>query len=167
MSCAVARCRRPEGSAWREQLRASASAAAAAVALACAVSGCATSAPRSTITVTAIRSPPCQENGAGCQVLQVFEGAASWYGREQHGHLTASGERFDMHAFTAAHRSLRMGTWVRVTNLRNGRQVVVRINDRGPYSHGRVLDLSYAAANVLGMLNAGVVHVRAEVLARP
>lgn len=92
------------------------------------------------------------------------EGKASWYGREAHGGPTASGERFDMHALTAAHRTLRMNTRVRVTNLRNGRTVVVRINDRGPYSKGRVIDLSYEAARRLNMLNAGVVPVRVEVL---
>jgi rare lipoprotein A len=94
----------------------------------------------------------------------VFEGRASWYGKEQHGHLTASGERFDMYALTAAHRSLRMNTRVRVINLRNGRHVVVRINDRGPFGKGRIIDLSYAAAKVLGMLDAGVVPVRIEVV---
>ncbi len=97
-------------------------------------------------------------------MVAVFEGKASWYGREQHGHLTANGERFDMYALTAAHRTLHMGTRVRVINLRNGRAAVVRINDRGPYSRGRIIDLSYAAAKLLDMLNAGVVPVRLEVL---
>lgn len=164
MSCAVARSRQRGGNVQCEHPRRSCARGPLAVAL-LAVAGCATSARRSTITVTAIGSGSCQENGTGCAVLRVFEGAASWYGREQHGHLTASGERFDMNALTAAHPTLRMGTRLRVTNLRNGRQVVVRINDRGPYSRGRVLDLSYAAARVLGMINAGVVSVRAEVLA--
>src|SRR5262249_21908666 len=72
------------------------------------------------------------------------EGRASWYGREQHGHLTANGERFNMYALTAAHRTLHMQTRVEVTNLKNGRSVVVRINDRGPYSKNRIIDLSYA-----------------------
>ena len=93
-----------------------------------------------------------------------MEGKASWYGREQHGHLTANGERFDMYALTAAHRTLHMQTRVRVINLRNGRATIVRINDRGPYSHGRIIDVSYAAAKELDMLNAGVVPVRLEVL---
>ena len=97
-------------------------------------------------------------------VVAVYEGKASWYGREQHGHLTANGERFDMYAHTAAHRTLHMGTHVRVINLRNGRATVVRINDRGPYSRGRIIDVSYAAAKDLGMLDAGVVPVRIEVL---
>ena len=76
---------------------------------------------------------PSRPNG---DVVATYEGKASWYGREQHGQLTANGERFDMHALTAAHRTLHMNTRVRVINLRNGRNVVVRINDRGPYSHG-------------------------------
>lgn len=95
---------------------------------------------------------------------RVQEGKASWYGREQHGGPTASGERYDMHAMTAAHRTLRMGTRVRVTNLRNGRQVVLRINDRGPYGRGRIVDVSLAAAQKLDMVDAGVVPCRVEVL---
>jgi rare lipoprotein A len=94
----------------------------------------------------------------------VEEGMASWYGREQHGHLTANGERFDMNALTAAHKKLKMQTRVRVTNRTNGRSVVVRINDRGPYARGRIIDLSYAAAKALDMLERGVVPVRVEVL---
>lgn len=122
------------------------------------VGGCATT--RRPSTVREVPSRPTAHPGA------VFEGKASWYGREQHGHLTANGERFNMYALTAAHRTLRMNTRVRVTNLRNGRSVVVRINDRGPYSRGRILDVSYAAAIKLGMVNAGVVPVRIEVLGR-
>ena len=94
----------------------------------------------------------------------VQEGIASWYGGKHHGGPTASGERFNKHAMTAAHRSLRMNTRVRVTNKRNGRTVEVRINDRGPYSRGRIIDLSEAAAKKLGMIEAGVVPVRVEVL---
>jgi rare lipoprotein A len=109
-----------------------------------------------------IREVPSTGPRAG--VVAVFEGKGSWYGREQQGHLTANGERFDMYALTAAHRTLHMGTRVRVINLRNGRATVVRINDRGPYSHGRIIDVSYAAAKQLGMLDAGVVPVRVEVL---
>ena len=78
--------------------------------------------------------------------------------------MTASGERFDRHALTAAHRSLRFGTRVRVTNQRNGRSVIVRINDRGPYSHSRIIDLSEAAARELHMIDAGVVPVTLQVL---
>ena len=93
-------------------------------------------------------------------------GRASWYGGRFHGRRTASGERFDQHALTAAHRRLPFGTRVRVKNLRNGRTVVVRINDRGPYGAGRVIDLSRAAAAALGMIEAGVVPVAVEVLPR-
>jgi len=91
-------------------------------------------------------------------------GMASWYGRDFQGRPTASGEIFDMYGYTAAHRSLPFGTRVRVTNEANGRSVVVRINDRGPWVEGRILDLSYAAAKQLGMLEAGVIRVRLEVL---
>ncbi len=91
-------------------------------------------------------------------------GYASWYGEKFHGHPTASGEIFDMYAYTAAHRSLPFGTRVRVTSEENGRSVVVRINDRGPWVEGRIIDLSYAAAKQLGMLEAGVVRVRLEIL---
>jgi rare lipoprotein A len=95
----------------------------------------------------------------------VQRGLATWYGSEQHGGSTASGERFDKRKLTAAHRTLRFGTRVRVTNQRNGRSVVVRINDRGPYGNGsRIIDLSEAAARVLGMIEAGVVPVRVEVV---
>ena len=91
-------------------------------------------------------------------------GYASWYGEGFNGRSTASGEIFDMYGYTAAHRSLPFGTRVRVTNESNGRSVVVRINDRGPWVEGRILDLSYAAASELGMLDAGVIRVRLEVL---
>ncbi len=97
---------------------------------------------------------------------QAEEGMASWYGKEEQGGPTASGERFDMHAFTAAHRKLPLGTQVRVTNLANGRQVAVRINDRGPYGKGRIIDLSYAAASALDFIDRGFTRVKIEVLAR-
>ena len=87
-------------------------------------------------------------------------GVASYYGRRFHGRLTANGERFDMNAMTAAHRSLPFGTRVRVTNPRNGRSVVVRINDRGPFVRGRTIDLSRAAATRIGMISSG--HARVE-----
>jgi rare lipoprotein A len=94
------------------------------------------------------------------------EGIASYYGKGFHGRRTASGQRFDQYAMTAAHRTLRFGTRVRVTNLRNGRDVVVTVNDRGPFVHGRIIDLSRAAASRLGMLRSGVARVRVEVVAR-
>jgi rare lipoprotein A len=92
-----------------------------------------------------------------------YEGYASWYGEAQ---VTASGERFNKHALTAAHRTLPLGTRVRVTNKRNGRSVIVRINDRGPYGHGRIIDLSEAAARQLDMIAAGVAPVELEVLGK-
>jgi len=92
------------------------------------------------------------------------KGIASWYGPGFHGNRSASGERFNQNALTAAHRSLPFGTNVRVTNLNNGRSVIVRINDRGPYIRGRVIDLSAAAARVLGLIRTGVAPVRIEVL---
>jgi rare lipoprotein A len=128
----------------------------ALVALALAA-GCAKTVPE-TSTVRDVST------GAHGDVVSTQEGYASWYGREQHGHLTANGERFDMYALTAAHRKLRMHTRVRVINLRNGRNVVVRINDRGPYSGRRIIDVSFAAAKQLQMIEAGVVPVRLEVL---
>lgn len=91
-------------------------------------------------------------------------GVASWYGHWHHGRPTASGARFDMNKLTAAHRSLPLGTAVRVTNLSNGRAVDVTINDRGPYVDGRVIDLSRRAARDLAMLEAGLASVRIEVL---
>jgi len=91
-------------------------------------------------------------------------GIASYYGEPHHGERTASGERYDMHALTAAHPTLPFGSRVRVTNLDNGRSVVVRINDRGPYVKGRLIDLSYAAARELQFIKRGTARVRLEVL---
>jgi len=96
----------------------------------------------------------------------VQRGMATFYGREAHGGPTASGERFDRNQLTAAHRTLPLGTRVRVTNTQNGRTVEVRINDRGPYGRGRIIDLSEAAARRLDMIDAGVVPVTVEVLRR-
>ena len=133
-----------------------------------ALTACAHTAPESRATERGERSE--RQRGSAEPVARphgaVQEGQCSWYGREQHGHLTANGEHFDMYAFTAAHRTLPMQTRVRVTNLKNGRSVVVRINDRGPYSRRRIIDVSFAAAKSLGMLDAGVVPARVEVLGR-
>lgn len=98
--------------------------------------------------------------------LQI-NGIASWYGPGFHGNRSASGERFNQNALTAAHRSLPFGTNVRVTNLNNGRSVVVRINDRGPFTRGRVIDLSAGAARMLGIIQTGVAPVKLEVLENP
>lgn len=92
------------------------------------------------------------------------EGMASWYGTQFHGKTTANGERFNMNAMTAAHKILPFNTTVRVTDVRTGRKVVVRINDRGPFASGRVIDLSRRAAEVLGVKNKGVSRVRVEAI---
>ena len=86
-------------------------------------------------------------------------GTASWYGRQFHGRKTASGEIYDMHAMTAAHKTLPMGTYVRACNLDNGKTVDVRINDRGPFVRGRVIDLSYEAAKRIGVIGPGTAPV--------
>lgn len=88
-------------------------------------------------------------------------GMASYY---KHGRKTANGERFNPGGYTAAHRSLRFGTKVRVTNLRNGRAVIVRINDRGPFIRGRIIDLAYGAARAVGLHRSGVTRVSLKVL---
>jgi rare lipoprotein A len=90
-------------------------------------------------------------------------GTASWYGEQFQGKETASGEPFDMRDFTAAHPSLPLGTFVKVTNLRNGKAVVVRVNDRGPVVDGRIIDLSYNAARALGFSDRGLQKVRLDI----
>jgi rare lipoprotein A len=96
----------------------------------------------------------------------IQTGLASWYGPDFHGKKTSSKEIFNMYDLTAAHNTLPFGTYVMVTNLENGKSVRVRINDRGPFVRGRIIDLSYAAARVLGMIGPGVSRVRVEVLNR-
>ena len=91
-------------------------------------------------------------------------GIASWYGDDFQGWTTASGELYDMHALTAAHRTLPLGTVARITNVVNGRHVMIRITDRGPYVNGRILDLSYAAAKALGMVQDGVSAIQLQVV---
>lgn len=94
-------------------------------------------------------------------------GRASWYGGPRQGHRTASGETFDQNKLTAAHRSLPFNSWVLVTNLQNHRVVVVRINDRGPYVKGRIIDVSLKAAQQLGMKRVGSARVRIESIPLP
>jgi rare lipoprotein A len=96
--------------------------------------------------------------------LQPFKqrGVASWYGKRFHGQKTASGETYDMYAMTAAHPILPIPSYARVTHVKSGRQVVVRINDRGPFHNGRVIDLSYAAAYRLGLLDSGSGEVEVQ-----
>ena len=94
-------------------------------------------------------------------------GNASWYGGLFQGKATASGEEYDMYGFTAAHRELPLGTYVKVTNLSNKRSVVVKVNDRGPVTPGRVIDLSYRAARSLDMHEHGIQKVRIDIVKQP
>lgn len=94
----------------------------------------------------------------------VFTGMASYYGKKFQGKPTASGERFDMYKLTAAHTTMPFGTLLRITNLHNSMQVVVKINDRGPFIKKRIIDLSFAAAREIGMLESGTARVRLEVI---
>jgi len=94
--------------------------------------------------------------------IQLGIWTASWYGPKFHGRLTANGEIYDQMSFTAAHKSMKFGTYLRVTNLKNGKVVIVRINDRGPYIEGRSIDLSKASAIALGMIPKGVIKVKIE-----
>jgi rare lipoprotein A len=119
---------------------------------------------RAALVVSALLS------GAGFAVINtaaaeaVASGPASWYGGKFHGRQTANGERFDQNGLTAAHRTLPFGTKVRVTNRKNGKSVVVRINDRGPFHGNRVIDLSRGAAQAVGLINSGVAPVSLQVL---
>ncbi|WP_070884356.1 septal ring lytic transglycosylase RlpA family protein [Pseudomonas argentinensis] len=106
----------------------------------------------------------CSSFGGGVPGDYRAEGKASYYGKAHHGNRTASGERFNQNALTAAHRTLPFGTMVKVTNLNNDRSVVVRINDRGPFARGRIIDVSRKAAESLDMIRSGVVPVRVESL---
>lgn len=110
-----------------------------------------------------------EQNGRTYRVLDSSygydeRGLASWYGEQFHGRPTSSGERFDMYAMSAAHRTLPLPSWVRVTNLANGRSVIVRVNDRGPFADPdrRIIDVSYAAAVELGMVGTGTASVRVQ-----
>jgi rare lipoprotein A len=96
----------------------------------------------------------------------LLRGIASWYGEAFDGRTTANGERFDMYAMTACHPTLPFGSVVRVVNLRNGRSVIVRITDRGELAEGRIIDLSFAAAEKLAMTNSGLAPVVLQVLSR-
>jgi rare lipoprotein A len=124
-----------------------------------AVEGCMTS-PSTPATLATVPPPPPPRPA-------TETGRASWYGEAHHGRATASGERFDMNALTAAHPTLPFGTRLRVVNLDNDREVEVRINDRGPVATGRIIDLSYAAARALGAVGAGIVPVRLTVVGGP
>ena len=107
---------------------------------------------------------PFTTDGRPIEVLQSEEGTASYYSNKFHGRKTASGERYRKELLTAAHRSYPFGTYLRITSLGTGSSVIVRVNDRGPSMRKRLLDLSHAAAAQLGMLRAGIVKVRVEVI---
>jgi rare lipoprotein A len=126
----------------------------AVVALTATLAGCAT-------TRAPVRTRPAAPPG------MVETGEASWYGERHQGRRTANGELYDMYRLTAAHPALPLGTKVLVTNLQNGRSVEVRVNDRGPTVAGRIIDLSYAAAQRLGAIAAGTIPVSVRVLSTP
>lgn len=143
-----------------------------------ALAGCASSETRETLPplddatiapAVVVPVDPVEEEGAIPTPRQppAQSGAASWYGEAFAGRPTASGEPFDPAALTAAHPSLPFGSRVRVTRPESGASIVVRINDRGPYSGGRIIDLSEAAAAALDMIEDGVAEVRVEVLSQP
>ena len=131
--------------------------------------GCATTRPTAALDPPDPPDPPAHGHASHGHTKHEHShhgqtGYASYYARAHDGLRTASGERYDMDELTAAHRTLPFGTRVRVTNLENGRHVVVRINDRGPFRKGRVIDVSYAAARKLGLVHSGVAKVRVVVL---
>lgn len=101
---------------------------------------------------------------SGAETGEIIEGKASYYAEDFHGRKTSNGETYDMYKMTAAHKELPFNTLVRVTNLNNHRSVVVRINDRGPFKPGRIIDLSKGAAQKLQMINDGVIPVKLEIL---
>ena len=116
------------------------------------------------VLVTGCASTPRQQKSAigGAIVIAPTVGVASYYAHKYHGKKTSSGERYNMHAMTAAHRTLPFGSQVKVTNLQNDRSVVVRINDRGPFTKGRIIDVSLEAARRLQMVSSGTARVRVE-----
>ena len=139
---------------WRARLRMVAMAPALAL-----LAGCSTAVVTAPPSPVPAPAPPAE----GYEEL----GVASWYGSQHHGKRTASGELFDMNQLTAAHRSLPFGTRLRVINRDNNQSTEVRINDRGPFVKGRILDVSYAAARQLGALGAGTFPVRLRIISLP
>ncbi len=112
-------------------------------------------------------APVANRDNIITKVVRIILGIASWYGPGFHGNRSASGEIFDQNALTAAHLTLPFGTRVRVTNMHNGQSVVVRINDRGPFTGDRIIDISKAAAQRIGMTSTGIAPVKLEVLGTP
>ena len=113
-------------------------------------------------TVAATTVPSVRPSSG--KVLLTLEGVASYYAHDFHGKLTSNGETFDMNALTAAHRTFPFGTKIRVTNLANNKVVMVRVNDRGPFVDGRIIDLSLGVAKVIDLMQTGTTRVRLEVL---
>ncbi len=111
----------------------------------------------------ALRSAKSQTQSSKAEPKPYQVGTASWYGKQFHGKTTASGEDFDMFEFTAAHRKLPLGSFVKVTNLKNGKWIIVRVNDRGPYVGNRIMDLSYSAARMLNFRD-GVERIRIDLI---
>jgi rare lipoprotein A len=121
--------------------------------------------PRATNTAETTKSEKTRLPGNPTgKVLLTLEGVASYYADDYHGKQTSNGEIFDMNELTAAHRTLPFGTKARITNLENKKSVIVRINDRGPFIEGRMIDLSLAAAKELGLIRMGTTRVKLEVL---
>ena len=116
------------------------------------------------LVAVAVGSVSCAARQVPAAAEGPWEGTASWYGVDFHGRRAADGSRFNMYELTAAHRTLAFGTRLLVTNIENGRAVKVTITDRGPFIEGRIIDLSFAAALQIGMLDTGVARVRLEVL---
>jgi len=135
---------------------------AAVLALMCAglaLAGCAKKHPR-----TAGAPAP---RAVTAEIRDGETGLASWYGHPYHGRPAANGEIYDMEGLTAAHRTLPFGTWVRVVNLTNGKSADVRITDRGPFVENRIIDVSHAAAGIIGLIGPGVARVRLDILSTP
>ena len=143
------------------------------------LSGACTPSPRYSVDRTTEKRPPktaeekttqadkaAQKNSKTPPDGTVIRGMASYYADDFHNRKTANGEIYNMHGLTAAHKTWDFNTWLEVKNLSNGRTVVVRVNDRGPYVGNRIIDLSLGAAKVLGMIEAGVQEVEIEILRR-
>jgi Lytic transglycolase len=118
-------------------------------------------------SAVSLPAPPQPEPAPQDQHQTMQIGEASWYGPRFHGKLTSSGEVYNQYAFTAAHPTLPEGSRVKVTNLDNGKSVTVRVTDRGPFTDGRIIDVSHRAAKSLGMVEDGTAKVRVKVLSRP
>lgn len=134
------------------------------------VTSCGTTTPVKTSShKTSTKATTSKTSGTNGSAIagKVYTGEASYYADKFHGRATASGEKYDKRAMTCAHRTFAFGTMLKVTNTSNGKSVKVRVNDRGPFKEGRIVDLSSAAADVIGMKQAGVVKVKVEVISVP